>query len=219
MFRPPASWEKALCLQSLYLWAKACNHTLTQSSRLAHCQTLFFASGFTTTKQELTPSMSVLSGRPLRRVMSVIVVLGLTAAAFAADETGSTSSTPTNESKEVQDLKKQMEEQQKQIEELRMILLGQKKQIDDVAATANTTAALPPRQSQSPLRRASQAASPASRRSCRPCLRLQCRTPRFHRLRLRTRRRPKRTRMGLMEPRPCRSRSAIPSSPRSASWI
>lgn len=76
--------------------------------------------------------------------MSAIVVLGLTAAAFAADETGSTSSTPNSENKEVQDLKQQMAEQQKQIEELRMILLGQKKQIDDVAAKAAAAAPATP---------------------------------------------------------------------------
>jgi hypothetical protein len=93
--------------------------------------------------------MSVFVGRPLRHVMSVIVVLGLTAAAYAADETGSTSSTPTSEtpasdSKETQDLKQQMAEQQKQIEELRLILLGQKKQIDDVAAAAAAPPAATP---------------------------------------------------------------------------
>ncbi len=38
-------------------------------------------------------------------------------------------------------MKQQLAEQQKQIEELRLILLGQKKQIDDVAATANAAAA------------------------------------------------------------------------------
>jgi hypothetical protein len=85
--------------------------------------------------------MSLFVGRPLRRALSVIVVLGLTAAAFAADETGSTNSTPTSETKEVQELKQQMADQQKQIEELRLILLGQKKQIDSVAATAATPAA------------------------------------------------------------------------------
>jgi hypothetical protein len=66
--------------------------------------------------------------------MTGIVVLGLTAAAFAADETG-----PTSETKEVQDLKQQMADQQKQLEEMRLILLGQKKQIDEVAAAQSAT--------------------------------------------------------------------------------
>ena len=80
--------------------------------------------------------MRVFSGRPLRRltrlssVTSAILALGLTMAAYAADEP-----VATNDSKEVQELKQQMADQQKQIEDLRLILLGQKKQIDSVTAT------------------------------------------------------------------------------------
>jgi hypothetical protein len=92
--------------------------------------------------------MSLFVGRPIRRAIgigaSAIVVLGLTASAFAADDTSAPANAPASESKEIQDLKKQMAEQQKQIEELRLILLGQKKQIDDVAATAAATPAAAP---------------------------------------------------------------------------
>jgi hypothetical protein len=75
--------------------------------------------------------------------MSAIVVLALTAAAFAADETGSPANPPTGDPKEVQDLKRQMADQQKQIEDLRLIVLGQKKEIDSVAATAAAAPASP----------------------------------------------------------------------------
>jgi len=64
-----------------------------------------------------------------------MVVLGLTASAFAADEAGA----PAGETKETQELKQQLADQQKQIEELRLILLGQKKQIDGVAAAQSAT--------------------------------------------------------------------------------
>ena len=90
--------------------------------------------------------MSLFVGRPIRRsmigigAMSAIVVLGLTASAFAADETGAPANAPAsdvkNDAKEVQDLKQQLTDQQKQIEELRLIMLGQKKQIDNVEANA-----------------------------------------------------------------------------------
>jgi len=85
--------------------------------------------------------MSLYVGRPVRRPknvirgLSVMVVLGLTAAAFAADEAGA----PAGETKETQELKQQLADQQKQIEELRLILLGQKKQIDGVAAAQSAT--------------------------------------------------------------------------------
>ncbi len=94
--------------------------------------------------------MSLYVGRPVRRPKSVIrglsvmVVLGLTASAFAADEAGA----PAGETKETQELKQQLADQQRQIEELRLILLGQKKQIDEVSAAA--TPAAPAEQAPAP---------------------------------------------------------------------
>jgi hypothetical protein len=94
---------------------------------------------------DMSFDMSLFVRRPLRPVLSAFVVLGLTAAAFAGDEPGSaTSNAPTSETKEVQDLKQQMADQQKQLEEMRMILLGQKKQIDSVAASAAAAATATP---------------------------------------------------------------------------
>jgi hypothetical protein len=68
--------------------------------------------------------------------MSAMMTFGLTPSAFAGDDPSAPASTPSTESKEVQDLKQQMADQQKQLEEMRQILLGQKKQIDSVAASA-----------------------------------------------------------------------------------
>ncbi len=50
---------------------------------------------------------------------------------------------PSTESAEVRDLRKQLAEQQRQIEELRLILLGQKKQLDSMVTPANATVVQP----------------------------------------------------------------------------
>ncbi len=75
--------------------------------------------------------------RLFRRLISATAVLGFLAVCYAADDTA----TPAGSSGEIQDLKRQLAEQQKQIEELRLILLGQKKQIDTVSNAAAAPAA------------------------------------------------------------------------------
>jgi hypothetical protein len=97
------------------------------------------SSGFTRTEQELPLDMSLFVSRSARHFLNAVAVLGLTASAFAADETAPATQTQTPEAKETQELKQQLADQQKQIEELRMILLGQKKEIDTVKATADAT--------------------------------------------------------------------------------
>jgi hypothetical protein len=67
-------------------------------------------------------------GRALRRAMIVTAILGLVATSYAADPPAS-----AGDNAEIQALKQQLADQQKQIEELRLILLGQKKQIDNVS--------------------------------------------------------------------------------------
>lgn len=87
-------------------------------------------------------------GRLFRRLTNATAVLGFLAVGYAADDQAPPTSQPTVTSAEVQDLKRQLAEQQKQIEELRLILLGQKKQIDTVsnaaAAPAETAAPAAP---------------------------------------------------------------------------
>jgi len=82
--------------------------------------------------------MSLFVARSVRQMLSAVAILGLAASAFAADEASSTA-----ETKEIQALKQQLADQQKQIEELRMILLGQRKEIANVAATAAAAPAVP----------------------------------------------------------------------------
>lgn len=79
-------------------------------------------------------------GRTIRRALSVAAILGLAAVSYAGDESAPANDS-TNNAKDVEQLKQQIADQQKQIEELRLILLGQKKEIDSVAAAANASAA------------------------------------------------------------------------------
>src|ERR1700748_84411 len=77
--------------------------------------------------------------RSVRRTMSVIVMLGLAAATYGADDAATATSsqntaTQSSDAQQVQALTQELTEQQKQIEELRQLLLNQKKQIDGVAA-------------------------------------------------------------------------------------
>ncbi len=74
--------------------------------------------------------------RLFRRLTSATAVLGFLAVGYAADDQTPQTSQPAATSAEVQDLKRQLAEQQKQIEELRSILLGQKKQIETVSKAA-----------------------------------------------------------------------------------
>lgn len=77
-------------------------------------------------------------GRLFRHLTNATAVLGFLAVGYAADDQTPPTSQPAASSAEVQDLKRQLAEQQRQIEELRLILLGQKKQIETVS---NATAA------------------------------------------------------------------------------
>ncbi len=71
--------------------------------------------------------------RLFRRLTSATAVLGFLAVGYAADDQTPPTAAPQTTAAEVQDLKRQLAEQQKQIEELRLILLGQKKQIETVS--------------------------------------------------------------------------------------
>ncbi len=82
-------------------------------------------------------------GRLFRRLTNATAVLGFLAVGYAADDQAPPTSQPTVTSAEVQDLKRQLAEQQKQIEELRLILLGQKKQIETVSNASAAPAASP----------------------------------------------------------------------------
>ncbi len=95
-------------------------------------------------------------GRLFRRLTNATAVLGFLAVGYAADDQAPSTSQPTATSAEVQDLKRQLAEQQKQIEELRLILLGQKKQIDTVSNAAAAPAETRPRPRQRPWSRKSE---------------------------------------------------------------